>query len=285
MAQSHETQTPEQNYSTEQINDALEFAQRAVDGLRHDMSFHQACLERGIDPVHDNSSADYWNTFRFYVGERTDQERANGRDKLTMDAAELISATPAYLLEQSRLNNGHHQNPDERHYAKEVVSYYNGMIRDFALNYPEASVTGVRRNLQDVLSHTIHNHRVKEAATADVAATLRGAQHELAFGQVLSYTGLPYRGASLPEDLKGIDYVLGDESEPTYIDVKASLSEIEHRGSEGLFAVKPDGKVVMYSMALDVEFNDRFFIAPESAEVKAQQFMSEYGRMQQLKTA
>lgn len=273
MTHSHETQTPEQNYTTEEITGALANAQEVVARLQLDSSFHAACAEATIHPLRDRQTPEYWHAFRMYVGGRVDAAKEAGKDTLQMDAIELLAAAPSYLLEQQKLTKGSFEDIQERRYAKEIVSWYNGMIRGFAQNYPETSASSLTTKLLTTVSETVHTPNDRNAAGQCLKNTIRGAQHELAFGQVLGHTGIPCRSTTVEEDLKGLDYVVGEGKHAIGVDVKASLSEVESRGSERLFAVKPNGNVVMYSMVLDAELHDRFFVDDQLAKEKSTQLI------------
>jgi hypothetical protein len=282
MAQSPETNTPEQHRSTEEINDALNYAQNAISRLTQDPSFHAACVEADVNPVTGGETADYWHTFRLYVGDRVDDARTKGQDNLRMDAIELTANLPAYLIEQRKLSTGNHHGYDEYRYSKQITSYYNGVIRNFAATYPDTSVAGLRSSLLTSVSQTVHDRGLRESAATSVREMIRGAQHELAFGQILGHTGLPYKEATLEEDLKGVDYTVGVNRHTLDVDVKASLTQINMRGSEGVFAVKDDGKIAIYSMTLDHEFHDRFFTDDETAAAKAPQLLTQLKQAQKV---
>lgn len=282
MAHSPETNTPEQNDGTEAINDALAYAQNAISHLRQDPSFHATCVEAGVNPITDGETADYWHTFRLYVGDRVDNARRKGQDSLRMDALELTANLPAYLIEQRKLSAGNHHGYDEYHYSKQITSYYNGVVRNFAATYPETSASGMRSSLLTSVSQMVHDRGLRESAATSVKEMIRGAQHELAFGQILRHTGLPYQEATLEQDLKGIDYTVGVNRHTLDVDVKASLTQMNARGAEGLFVVKNEGKIAMYSMTLDSEFHDRFFTDEEAAANKAPQLLTQLKQAQRV---
>jgi hypothetical protein len=283
MAHSLEIQTPEQTRSTEEIAQAFDYAQMAVGAMQRDPSFHASCVENGVDPQKDRHSIAYWEEFRLYVGERTDKAREEGHDSLQMDAIELLANTPNYLLVQEQLNKHQHRPYDAVHHSKEVASYYNGLIRSFALNYPETSVEDLEVNLLTTVNKNFHSKHLRTVLANDVTPPIRGAQHELAFGQILEHAGLPFRRAELTEDLKGVDYVVGQGIDPLMIDVKASLAEIRDHGSGREFYIHSDGKSILHSQAHDAEFGDRFFIPEQAAEEKAAYLTEQLEAVQQLR--
>lgn len=287
MAQSHETQTPEQNRPAAEINEALAYAQTAITHLRHDRSFHAACAEAGINP---NSSADpqYWETFYTYVAGRVDTAKEQGEDSLRMDAIELLAATPTSMIEMNKLRLDEAQGvsstisrPDYK-FAKEVASHYNGLIRGFAENYPETSVRDLSTAVLTTISQTLHNSPARQSAAQMTRETIRGAQHELAFGQILRASGLPFREASREEDLMGVDYIVGDDLDSICVDVKASLEKIRTPGSANLFRVVRRGEVRMYSMTSDLELGDSFFIDEAAAMDKAPHLLDQLAEVRRV---
>jgi hypothetical protein len=197
MAHSLEIQTPEQTRSTEEIAQAFDYAQMAVGAMQRDPSFHASCVENGVDPQKDRHSIAYWEEFRLYVGERTDKAREEGHDSLQMDAIELLANTPNYLLVQEQLNKHQHRPYDAVHHSKEVASYYNGLLRSFALNYPETSVEDLEVNLLTTVNKNFHSKHLRTVLANDVTPPIRGAQHELAFGQVQKYVTMAAEESSI----------------------------------------------------------------------------------------
>jgi hypothetical protein len=283
MVRSLETQTPEQIRSPEEIAQAFDYAQMAVGAMQRDPSFHASCADNGVNPQKDRHTVAYWDELRLYVGERTDKAREDGHDSLQMDTIDLLANTPNYLLEEVRLNQGESHSSEASHHGKEVTSHFNGLLRNFALAYPSASVNNVDANMLTMVNRNFHNRSLRTALASWVTPALRGARHELAFGQILEQADIPFRRAELEEDLKGVDYVVGHGADPLKIDVKASLTHIHIRNSEAEFRVRQDGQAVMHSLSKDAEFGDKFFIPLETAQDKAPYLLKQLEAVQNVR--
>lgn len=267
--QTLEPTTPQQ----EEISLALEEAQKIFYSFTQDPSFHAKCMKEGIDPYSDTDAAGYWLNVAEHASEKIQNARSRHGESLKLSAFELLTATPAYLYEQDALDNDKHKNSAEKKQAKEQVSYFNSLIRDFAVNYPETSVSGLTKSLLNMTGISIEDPRMRAAATDQIRATVRGAQHEVGFGQILVSTGRRFRQTSTDEDLSGVDYfVQGVNITELMVDVKASSgSVIAAGGFRNGFARKPNGKIVIFSQIEDREFHDKFYISNEAAEAKAVQ--------------
>lgn len=267
-----QTQTPEQTlYSTEAIRIALGEARESLNILTTAPTLQTLCVERGIDPTGEKDPQAYWRTVAELAYNTVQGVRAEHGTSLELDAFELISATPSFVYEHFALDHHTLTNNDKRHDAKRVASYYNATVRNFAYTHPEASAHDISGALLATVNEHISDSSVQRTANTTFHNIIRGAQHELAFGQLLEATGRPYWPAGLEEDLAGIDYTVeGTEGHYLNIDVKASLSEIENKGaSNETYACKPDGNIVMFSLVQDKELHDKFFLPEESVNLKA----------------
>lgn len=256
--------------STAEIAEAFAGAQNSLYKLSADPKFHDACKEKGLDPYDDMDKPAYWEAVANFTTERVGKLREQHGDTLKLRALELAAATPNFLFHQGALNSNAARDPSERYHSRQTVSSFHNLVRNFATDYPETSVSGMTKGLLNITNVAIEDRGVRQSAAQSLQRAVRGAQHEVAFGQILEKTGRPARPAELDEDLAGIDYVVDNgTSKMLYVDVKASLSEVEARGSSSAFAIKPDGRVVMYSLVKDRELGDRFFLSEESADLKA----------------
>lgn len=127
-----------------------------------------------------------------------------------------------------------------------------------------------------VADHTFGDHISRRRAAEEAKATVRGAQHEVGYGQILEHTNLPFREARLEEDRQGIDYVIAEDTpQAAYVDVKASMNSIRRYGRPtGGKAVRTDyGTITLHSPIKDPEFNDGFFISDRAAAAKAHELV------------
>lgn len=258
-----ETQTPD-----EKLNLAL----NASYDIPFDPQFEAECIAEGID-MDESPTPQYWDKVADYAARSGQKAREQGESESVIALTELLAATPDYLIRQARLdkdNQSRTLSSDERREDRGTVSYFNGLIREVAAIEPGMSASSLAKHMAGVavggLPKPMHAY-----ATDAIRSVVRGAQHEAAFKQLLEHTGRSYREATLEEDLRGIDYaVTGSDGSAAYIDVKASLSEIERlHGENTPFVRKPDGKIVMYSMVTDKELADRFHVDDATAQQRA----------------
>ena len=244
------------------LDKAFDKATEYVTGLASDPEFQSYLADQHIDD--DRSSLGYWTAVAEYQQATLGPEA----DQFDSFVQTIVAATPDAILRNTTLNE-HRLNYREAHAHKEILSYYNSLIRNFVDTFPDTKASELVANLNSAALSTIakSSRHLQHTSAELTKAIVRGAQHEAAFGSMLESLGFPYRAATLEEDLKGMDYVveLPGLDKPIGIDVKASLSEIEaknhHSDSAGPFAFGRDGNLVIWSMVTDAELNDGF-IAP-----------------------
>lgn len=274
--------TPEHlSASPDEIAVAFVEAQRSAYKLTDSDTFHKRCLERDVKPNDDFGTAGYWDTFADVAYDTVTKIHSRSGNSLLLNAFELLTATPAYIYAETNLNDGPHNdvptrllspaNKEQRQADRTTASYFNSIIRNFAVEYPQVSAHGLSHALVNFANKTIDDRAKLQEGVKLINSSIRGAQHELAFGQVLRYTGRNFRPASLEEDLRGIDYVILNADGTTIeIDVKGSMHELLERGiREQPYARGEDGHLIMYSLVQDAELRKHFFIADELAAQKA----------------
>lgn len=264
-AAASETQTPVQSFET-----AVKEAQNTFYDLTFEDGFAEAIAKQKLSPD-DTDKPAYWREAADYAYARS---RANSETQHDPEVilSELFAATPDFVYTQAILSRGRQAFPSNEayHEARERASYFTGLLSEAAQAYPDAQASKMAVSLLNIANISIENTSVKMAATNIIRNKVRGVQHELAFGQLLAETGREYRAATTEEDLKGIDYVVEGRKGELRIDVKASLHELEVRGSHGkAYHVDPrDGQLKMYSLIQDRELQDRFFVPASVAEQK-----------------
>ncbi len=254
------------------IQEAFHVAERESYGLGVEDEFRTMCLAGKID-ADDPSNPDYWRTMAMYGYEVAAADREANGPSMHADAAELLAVAPAFVIEQAALYTNRFNSQAERQAARQTASYFNGLVRSFAYNYPEVHASDMLGSLNKIIGRSVEDKAVRQVASTELKSAIRGAQHELAFGQLLSAAGIEYWAADIEQDLSGIDYIIKDaKGLALAVDVKASLSEIEARGSEKLYCVKKNGResrVLIYSMIRDDELKDTFWLPDEVAQQKA----------------
>lgn len=245
---------------------ALRNASSRVAELGFDQDFQQFLVDKHI-PIDTDDPDIYWGAVAQYTDMLlTDPSLAPlERDSLAVAAYLPLALTHSYYLER----HADQLQPGQRRAAKETASTYNSLLKHYVTAYPQQS---------DALQHSLQS-AVLETMGADadeftrftgqhLAARLRGVKHEIGFSKILDALGLPYREATLQEDLKGKDLVIAYRGRDIGVDVKASLDQVDgkNRGSNGTpVALKPGGDVVIFSMLRDADFQGAF--EPDPARV------------------
>jgi len=283
MTLAHEINTPPNEDSEQYIPAAetVEEASRQARDAFYDIivepEFEGLLQKRNLSPE-DTDKPRYWAAVADFARRASSDMRDNGVAEKDIVLKELYASTPDYVYAQRFLDHhrGHHGG-DERlrdaiHSHKRVVSYYNGLIRGAAEEWPDMTPTALTRDLEKVANASLEHPVVKHNAPAMLRSTVRGAQHEIAFGQIADATGYRVRGANTTEDLKGIDYVITNgHGQEVYVDVKASGHELGKRGAEGMaYAHTERGKLLAHPLS-DEEIGDSFYITDDMAHNKAAQ--------------
>lgn len=257
-------------FSAEAIEAAFAAAQKTLYGLTADPGFHAACTQRGIEPFNDMGQAPYWRTLADYAAAGVQRARLNpNADQLRLSAFELVSAAPAAIYDQAYLRT--HPSSSGHHNMAQRTSRYYSQLRGFAQEFPNTTVSGMTTGLLHIANMAIESPSIRRASPQLLGEWIRGAQHELAFGQILAHTGRSFTPATFEQDQKGIDYIVtGDNGKRIGIDVKASLQEVEQMGAAiSAYRRQSDEKIIMYSLTKDAEFSDRFCISDAAAALKA----------------
>ena len=253
------------------INESLQSANRTLNKISTDPHFHAYCHEHRIDPFDGMGTPAYWAAVNEFTARRVKDLRHKHGDSLQLQALELVAATPDFLYRQDNLTRSSVDRTSRAGtQARTAASRYGDIISGFVAANPQARSNDMILALLNTANATIE-HRDLRAASADyLKASVRGVQHENAFGQILAHTGRTYRRGTVTEDLRGSDYVIdGTVGSVLRVDVKASLNRLEQAGSQGAIHRRSDGVFTMYSMTANKEFGDRFFISDEAAMQKA----------------
>jgi hypothetical protein len=262
-----ETQT-----SPETFQEAFKDARNAFYDLPFEPGFDELCAKRGINPE-DTDKPRYWAAVSDFAHRSVAEQRQQGVPEEDLVVKELVASTTDYIYNQSFLDSGrgHQAGSQAANTARNVTSHYNNLIRDTATTFPNITATELATSMTQIANISIEHPAIKQNAAGILGNAVSGAQHELAFGQILDHTGRSYRTATNSEDLRGIDYVVESPNGTVdYIDVKASPHAIRARGSEAPFVRARDGQITMHSMLTDQELNDGFTISDDVAAQKAE---------------
>lgn len=271
MATGHETQTLHE--TPEIIAQSFDSARKGVLAMTGTAEFHDACTASDIDPYEDMDKPAYWETFSAYAYDTIAKEADGQPLSLEQEARYLLAETPRFLFAQLELDSRDTLTRDRKDFDRSVASYYNGLVRNFAYNHPDTRVSDMKAGLLAMANISIEDETVRQNAARAVYAALHGNQHELAYGQILGYTGLNIRQATLEQDLVGIDYMVQTKSGGWFgLDVKASDRLIaSDKRNKFLFAPKPGNpyELVVHSLTHDNEFKGHFFTSEEIAAKKS----------------
>lgn len=266
-----EIQTPAEN-----LESRLREAQHDFYDLPFAPEFEELCAERDID-VTATDRPEYWRAAADFAQEQSAQRHESGEDSRSTTLRELLASTPDFVHTQEALDRKRHNFPTHEAYMahrrqipelKQRASYYNGLVRYVAEQNPDLGASRLIKQLINITNISIEDRHLKMASVNYAREVVRGAQHELAFGQLLEHTGRAFRPATVDEDLHGADYVVDGRHGPIRLDVKASLSSIEAKGTFNQpFAIDPrDGQVTIYSLVSDRQLADSFAVPDRIAE-------------------
>ncbi len=151
---------------------------------------------------------------------------------------------------------------------KHVASSFMRRIRLAGEANRDLSAEGLRDHMVQTLSKT---DLTPDASYYEglFASCVRGAQHELAAGQLLAELG-PVRSATTAEDLQAIDYILDYQGSLFPIDIKASPTKVRKlNGGASDFIAVDGSRVVLYSHLTERDLGDRFWVDQETARAKS----------------
>jgi hypothetical protein len=258
--------------SPEEIDALLHEARDAFYDLPFDEDFNALCVERGLDPE-DTSRPAYWEAAADFAAQSSAKAREAGEDERGIALRELFAATPDFIYKR-KIASGDFRNypPEVYRSAKESVSYYNGLIRYVAEECHDMRASVLTKGLVGIANISVEHEGLKQSSPDAIRDVVRGAQHEMVFGQLLEHTDRDFRTATVEEDLEGTDYVvLSPDGTEQRIDVKASQGTIVHRGGTSRPYVNGEyGNIIFFSLVEDRELHDRFYVTDKLAEQKAQ---------------
>lgn len=245
-------------------------------GLQSEDEFLDYCDKKHID-IANTENPKYWTAVADYAYNKTSYAKDSGEDTESHRLTELFAATPDFIYSQKQLENRHLPR-DQRRVLKERVSYYNGLIRNAAENHSSLTTTTLKKTLLGIAEKSIEDHDLQSAATNMIHYAVRGAQHELGFGQLLEAvcakkdSVVEFYKATVEEDLNGIDYIVeAKNGRDIAVDVKSSLSEIKSQGNYSTpYTINMEGKLTMQSLLTDQDFEDRFYVSEGVINKKAE---------------
>ncbi len=260
-----ETQTPPIEFDT-----ALKEAQTGFYDVTFDEGFSELAVKRGLSPE-DTERPAYWRAVADYTQQRAQAARERGEGVSPIH--ELLASTPDFIYTQALLDK---HGPDrvgyqQFHELRSRASRFNSLIHQVATEHPDARASVLLNALANTANISIEQPKLRIASLNMLQPVIRGAQHEVGFGQLLKKTGRAFRPGTVQEDAHGIDYVVSARrGRVLHIDVKASLHQVAKLGGhDSAYAVdQRDGLITMYSLLTDSDLKDRFFTSERTAEEK-----------------
>lgn len=217
------------------------------------------------------SEADYWESLASVSRQVISDEPGDihhGEDLLL----QLFAATPDLDYKQFLYNHHHTFIPeDEYDRDKAAFSHYNHLVRAVALNFPDARASELVEALVTIAHDSLSDPVLKSYATEAVTAVVRGAQHELCFAQLLTYTAWVPEHSTENQDVHGYDFaVVARDGRSARIDVKASFYDIvAETGYREAYTVTRDGILIVHSFVTDEELDDHFYVPDSLAQERA----------------
>jgi len=206
-----------------------------------------------------------------YTTQAVQKEREEDGDSVYLDALEIMAATPQLLFARQTIHQNRYTNEGDR--ALDTASEFNERIRNFAAKYPEIRVERLEAALQSAANVAIKGRSAREQAALGLHEVIRGAQHELAFRQLVLASGRECLSATRQQDRRGIDHAIRVPGGDWYfVDTKASLNKVERKGSDRVFAVVGHRQVMMLSMVSDQELKGRFQLSEKQVQEKMAAF-------------
>lgn len=248
--------------------------------------------QHGIEVPNDTTDPIYWAVVKAYTQSRRQQLEASGKvSEQFLDGLALLSSTPGAIFAQKQLDvmraggksfRFSNLSPQEQEVflaSKIVVSEYNTLIRELAQMNPDVYVDDLVATTEQMmdLAFPLDEHK---AIGDSIDAVMRGAQHEVAFGQVLQQLkelyGFDFRPSTVQEDIgegdgnkhrKFFDYiVITPDGEEILIDVKASTEAVKQLGFRGIIGKRQDGTYITFSGIPEKALGGRFFLEQSEAQ-------------------
>jgi hypothetical protein len=256
-----------------ELQQAFDAGRQTFYDLQDDNAFLDLLASRHI-PAQATDQPDYWETLADYSAAVSQQARrsdSTGSADRQIVINELLAATPDFITKSLVLGaNRHLADRQEAIHDVRIVSYYNSLLRDTASAWPDITAGRLGQQLAGIANTSLRDRRTKRRAAAIINSAIHGAQHEVAFGQLLEHSGWQFRPADLKQDIGGVDYVATSrDGKHRWIDVKASLHDILKHGGNAQrpYVAKHDDRLVMYSLLTDEELDDTFHV-PEVVAIR-----------------
>lgn len=261
MSNTLQAHSPEKIEQTT-VDSALRAAINAVADIDTNIDF-QAYLSDNNKKFNASDDPEYWETMAGFT--ETYLGSNDILSPLEKESFALVTNLPTALTASFHLKQSGNRFYPEKKADKATACTYNNLIKHYVTSYPQKSEALQGRLLEAALA-TLGDGS-NEFTQNTLGEILKGVRHEIGFTRILDAGGFTYREATVEEDLKGRDIVVTYDGHDIGVDVKASLSEMEARGSENSpYAIKNNGDIIMWSLLLDSQFNGYF--EPDSAHIE-----------------
>lgn len=277
----------------ETFDEALATAREEFYSIPFEKEFEQMCADprRKVDLSDDNTTASprYLAAVSDYMHRKADEQReltdVMGErlvPERVLVVKELVAATGDYIATQAQLerlrdmeHSGQLSRDDPRHAtirgAIKVASYYNGLIRSAAEEFPDLTPKKLMDTLGQIANVSLEHAALKHMAPNIIRSTVRGAQIELGHDQLLYAAGVSYRTTTVDEDVfKGGDYLAWrDDGSQIYVNSKSSPTSLRHMGIHNRNYGYDRRGVLHVAMLSDDEMGDSFIVPQVVADRRA----------------
>ena len=121
-----------------------------------------------------------------FYPESDDESYQNALNRLT------LLAPYAAFVDHAMSAHDRKRIPDDMwDHFRATMSHFNGQVRRVAEVHPGVSVQQLHGHLSSMIGLAVENQSVSEAAPDFLRDIIRGAQHEIAFGQIATAAGMP----------------------------------------------------------------------------------------------
>ncbi|HEX7368043.1 MAG TPA: hypothetical protein VF261_00080 [Candidatus Saccharimonadales bacterium] len=261
------TPKSEHSASPDSIAAAFATAKRIGNSVLDDPMFHHMLRSEGVRPRDDASPA-YWKLLSAFVHAKLQAHNKNHPHSLWTQVFNLRMATPDFVLANMALKQ--HVKGDAREKALRTTRSFENSILELARSHPDASAAELEAGLDKTVAWALSPDYDYDFASKRIKDIVRRSQHVLAYGQLLGIAGREFRPARLEEQLDGTDYITtAANGQDLYIRVASSLEPIERQGMFDKTYSAMHNHVLAYSLALDHEFQNHFFLPEQIAKERA----------------
>lgn len=240
-----------------------------VTSLANDPDF----IERSEALGGDKYSIEYADLLAQFAEEKVAQQEGLIEEKVATQIR-LVANAP-YMTQASILINDYNERRkssklsraewDHLGQLKEQAVWYNQMLSNYLYENSDESFGSISQAISD----QVIDHSQDVGSSAQIAdGVIRGARTEAATRHLLEAAGIPFRTATIKEDLRGADIILMLPTGEYDIDIKKSLDKLaasqggyDFTKSGEMFVIKQDRngkkKLLLFPGFTDTDLGDK----------------------------